>query len=148
MRERIFRMYTNTEMFVILAGGSIGTAISWMLGGLDLQIQSLLWLVLIDYASGMVAAWKAGELNSSKGFKVLLKKFSYFVVIAFMHSMDHGIGFGTAHILRNFAICGFVVNEGLSIIENIDKLGWGEYIPYFLRDKIEKIRTEKGVEKQ
>ena len=40
-------------------------------------------------------------------------------------------------------IFAYLGNEGLSIIENLDRMGYSEYIPLFIRDKLIQLRKEK-----
>ena len=40
-------------------------------------------------------------------------------------------------------IAGFALIEGMSLIENIDRMGFGYIIPAFLRDKMKQIAEEK-----
>ena len=40
-------------------------------------------------------------------------------------------------------IFAYLGNEGLSIIENLDRMGYGEYIPALIREKLAQLRSEK-----
>ena len=46
-------------------------------------------------------------------------------------------------IFRDMVIAGFALIEGMSLIENIDRMGFGYIIPAFLRDKMKQIAEEK-----
>ncbi|MDR2006659.1 MAG: phage holin family protein [Acidaminococcales bacterium] len=46
------------------------------------------------------------------------------------------------------AICAYSANEGLSILENIDRMGYGQYIPGFIAAKIAQIREARTGDKQ
>lgn len=50
--------------------------------------------------------------------------------------------FGTG-TCRTMVIFAYLGNEGLSIIENLDRMGYGQYIPVFLREKLIQLREEK-----
>lgn len=40
-------------------------------------------------------------------------------------------------------IFAYLGNEGLSIVENLDRMGYGAYIPGILREKLAQLRQEK-----
>ena len=49
------------------------------------------------------------------------------------------------HMFRGMVISGFAIIEALSIVENIDRMGFGFIIPAFLRDKLMQIAQEKHI---
>ena len=134
---------TNTETAIGAACSSVGACFAFLVGGYDAPIQSLLVLIVADYATGMIAAWKTGTLSSNKGYKGMAKKISIVLVVAVANLLDTTMF--ANHFLRTAVICGYGGMEGLSLFENIDRAGYGEYIPVFLRTKLEQLRTEKGV---
>ena len=46
-------------------------------------------------------------------------------------------------IFRDMVIAGFALIEGMSLVENIDRMGFGYIIPAVLRDKMKQIAEEK-----
>lgn len=46
-------------------------------------------------------------------------------------------------MFRGMFISGFAIMEAMSIIENIDRMGYGFIIPYFIRNKLRQIADEK-----
>ena len=50
------------------------------------------------------------------------------------------------HMVRTLFIGAFAVVEALSIVENIDRVGYGQYIPSFIRGALAQIAREKHVE--
>lgn len=62
--------------------------------------------------------------------------------VAIAHWADVAMG---TNAFRSMALFGFASSEVYNLLENIDCLGYGEYIPDFLRDKLGQIRQEKGV---
>lgn len=122
------------------AGGIIGAFFSVAVGGMDNSIYALLWLVIVDYITGVTASYKTGTLSSCRGFKGAIKKTAIFAVVAFANLLDEGM-----HIdaLRDMVIFAYSANEGLSIMENLDRMGYGAVVPVFLRDKIEALRKDK-----
>lgn len=135
--------YTQTEIRVMALFGAIGAFFSWLVGGMDAPIRALLVLIAIDYITGMIAAWKTGTLDSRKGFTGIMRKVSILAVVAFANLLDTSMSLN--HIFRSMAIFGYAGMEGLSIIENTDRMGYSEYIPQFVRDKLIQLRDEKGM---
>lgn len=133
----IFRVDSSAMIY----GAAFGGAVSFLLGGFDQSLKMLIILVVLDYFMGTIAAYKTGVLNSKVGFKGLCKKAAIFIIIAFVNIADGAMQ--TNHLLRSIIICGYGANEALSILENVDRLGYGEFIPDFLNDKLEQIRENK-----
>lgn len=135
-------MYTTTEIKLMSAGAIVGAWFGAAIGGIDQQVICLFVLTTLDYASGMYAAWKTKNISSRIGYKGLMKKIAIFGAIILANLFDTAAG---VHILRPAAFLGFAIVEFSSLLENIDRIGYGEYIPEFLRSKLVQIREEKGV---
>jgi len=135
-------LYTVTEYKIGAIGAIVGAGLNTALGGIDQQITALASLVTADYATGIYAAWKNGIISSRVGYKGMLKKLGIFAAIALANCIDAA---GGIHILRSAVLFGFAVVEGTSLLENIDRMGYGDYIPAILRSKLIQIRNEKGV---
>ncbi len=135
--------YTQTELRVMALFSAVGAVFSFLVGGIDAPVKALLTLICIDYASGLVAAWKTGTLSSQRGFNGLRRKIVIVAVVAFANILDTSMSLG--HVFRSMAIFGYAGMEGMSILENIDRMGYGDYIPPFIREKLIQLRNEKGV---
>ncbi|WP_037591586.1 phage holin family protein [Sporomusa ovata] len=135
--------YTQTELRVMALFSTLGAVFSWLVGGIDAPLQYFLLLMTADYLTGMVAAWKTGMLSSSKAFDGIKRKVIILAVVALANTIDCAGSMG--HVLRGMVLVTYSVMEGMSIIENVDRMGYSEYIPQFLRDKLVQIRNEKGV---
>lgn len=133
------------EAYVMLASGAVGSAVAWLLGGIDLQLKWLLMFVAVDYLTGTIAAGKTGEWHSRVGFRGLFKKVFIFVVVMLSHGLD--VIAGTDMMLRNAAITAYAVNELGSTLENLDRLGCGSMIPGFLHRAIKEIKSREVVKK-
>ena len=133
------------EAYVMLASGAVGSAVAWLLGGIDLQLKWLLMFVAVDYLTGTIAAGKTGEWHSRVGFRGLFKKVFIFVVVMLSHGLD--VIAGTDMMLRNAAIAAYAVNELGSTLENLDRLGFGGMIPSFLHRAIKEIKSREVVKK-
>ena len=57
----------------------MGGAITTILGGWDMLLKTLVYLVITDYALGIMAAGINKEVNSNVGFKGICKKVILFV---------------------------------------------------------------------
>ena len=126
---------------VLMALGSAWGFITYTLGGIDVSITWLFGFVILDYFTGFIAALKNGEWCSHRSFKGLFKKFFIFVIIALCVGIDEIMHLG--HTMRTCAIYAFTVNEFGSILENIDKLGYGDVIPEPIRKALKNIKERK-----
>ena len=138
----LINLYTASELRIMAVASAFGAFFSVAVGGTDQQITSLIYLVIVDYVTGLLAAWKTETLGSAKGFKGILKKVAIFAAIALCNTVDRAMAINT---LRAMAIFGFAGVEAVSIIENIDRMGYGAYIPQFIRDRLGQIRQEKEI---
>jgi len=115
--------------------------LSFLVGGVDKLITALLVFVVIDYVTGLIAAWKTATLDSKKGFEGIKRKVVMLLIVIMAHWIDVSI-FGIS-TCRSMVIFAYLGNEGLSIIENLDRMGYSEYIPAFIREKLAQLRSEK-----
>lgn len=134
---------TGAEQYLMSIGAVIGLIFSVSVGGMDKMIYALIALSIVDYATGMFTAFKTGQWDSSTGFRGILKKFVIFAVVALCNCIDTAMGM---HILRQMAICAYALNEAGSIIENIDRAGYGQYIPDVIRNALARLseQAEEG----
>lgn len=138
----IYLKPTGAEQYLMSIGAVIGLVFSVSIGGMDSMIYALIALCIVDYITGMFTAFKTGQWNSSTGFRGILKKFVIFAVVALCNCIDTAMGM---HILRQMAICAYALNEAGSIIENVDRAGYGQYIPDVIRNALARL-TEKAEE--
>lgn len=97
-----------------------GAASSYLWGGWNTMLSTLLAFVVIDYFTGIAASAKEGKLSSRIGFKAIPKKIMIFVMVTVGHLIDGAIGEG--HIFRDATIFFYLSNELLSIIENAGRM--------------------------
>lgn len=135
------------EQALMGVGAIVGMVISVALGGIDKMIWALIALCVIDYLTGTLAALKTGQWGSKEGFIGLLRKTVIFSVVALANLIDVAID---VHALRQMAICAYALNEAGSIVENIDRAGWGSIIPGILRKALVQLneRAERGTLKK
>lgn len=134
-------MPTGAEQYLMAIGAAAGLVLSVAVGGFDEMIYALIALMVSDYITGIIAACRTGKWDSSVGFVGLAKKAVILGVIALCNTVDVAMG---THAFRQAAICAYALNEAGSIIENIDRAGWGEHIPSFIRNALARLkeRTE------
>ena len=118
---------------------AIGTAFSYTCGW-DGQIEALLCLMLIDYISGVMAAYINPNLslNSQRGFKGICKKIMIMLLVAVAHIVDRAVGQAMAQAI---VVWFFIGNEGISIIENAAKAGLP--VPEKLKQTLEQLMQER-----
>ena len=114
-----------------------GTA--YLVGGWDKAMIILLTLIVIDYVTGLIRAGIRGELDSKVGAKGIVKKVCMFVVVAVAVQIELFIG--QPESLHNIVCYFYVVNEAISILENV-----GDYVPIpeELRRFINRLKEKKG----
>lgn len=131
---------TGAEQYLMAIGAAIGLFISIAVGGMDKMIYALIALMILDYTAGMIAAFKTGQWDSSTGFVGLAKKAVILAVVALCNTVDMAMD---THALRQMAICAYALNEAGSIVENIDRAGWGEHIPAFIRNALARLQSKQ-----
>ena len=123
--------------FMAIILGSLGT---YLFGRWDSVIQVLLVLVVLDYLTGVMAAYASRTLNSQKGFRGILKKVCIFAIVATANILD-GITGMPDPLLRTTVLWFFIANEGLSILENSASMGLP--LPVTLIEALERLKTRK-----
>lgn len=94
-------------------------ALSYLLGGWDILIISLLLMMLLDYISGILKGLYNKELSSKIGFKGILKKMLILLIVS-VSVICEKVGIPA---IREVTITFFLVNEGLSVLENAAQTG-------------------------
>lgn len=114
------------------------TTFIYLMGGFDIALQSLIIVIVIDYLTGIASAIYNKELSSKVGFKGIIKKFCYLLVVALSVVIDNLTG--QSGIIRSLVIYFFVANDGISIIENMAEMN--VKLPKKLIDSLEQIRKK------
>ena len=127
----------QTLCAVALAAGS------FLFGSPDGLLLTLLAFVLMDYATGLLAAVCARRVSSAVGFRGLLRKMLILAMVGMGHLLDtqllHAQG-----LLRNAVIGFYLANEGLSILENAGRMGLP--LPEKLRTVLDRAGARLAVE--
>ena len=116
----------------------IVTTFVYLMGGFDIALQSLIIVIVIDYLTGIASAIYNKELSSKIGFKGIIKKFCYLLVVALSVVIDNLTG--QSGLIRTLVIYFFVANDGISIIENMAEMG--VKLPQKLIDSLEQIKKK------
>ena len=111
----MMKITLNNSMSVIL------TTFIYLLGGVDVALQCLLVMIILDYISGIASAIYNKNLDRKIGLKGILKKFMYLIIVCVSVIIDKIVG--NTGVVRTLVIYFFVANDGLSIIENMGKMG-------------------------
>lgn len=101
---------------------AVGATLAWFFGGFDVVFYALVAFATVDYISGVIAAYIKKQLDSSTGFKGILKKVAMFLVVGIAAVIDR-VALGSSGVLRSAIICYYIANEGLSLLENAGKMG-------------------------
>jgi toxin secretion/phage lysis holin len=127
----------------IIAGitlAALGTAASALLGGWDMWLQVLVYFVIADYLTGVLAAFCLKKLSSEVGARGIAKKVFVFLLVGIAYQIDMLAG---TELVRA-AVCAFYIGiEGLSVLENAGKLGIP--LPEVLTSALEQMQN-RGTE--
>jgi len=136
---------------IVVTFGSIGSLLSFLLGGFDSVMIALLIFMVIDFLSGLILAivfkkskkTESGRLSSQAGILGLTKKIFILFLVAVSTQLD--IILGTTFI-RDGTVIGFISMEGISIVENASLAGLP--IPRVIKNALEIIsKKEKDKDK-
>lgn len=108
-------------------------------GGWDKALEILIYLMVFDYVSGVIAAFNNHELSSEIGFKGLLKKVFILIICAVAYKID--LLMNANKMLLSAAFIFYCCNEALSIIENAVKMGLP--IPEKLRNALKALEEDE-----
>lgn len=140
---------TKGQAVVMSIGAALGAAASFLFGEWGEGMQWLFLFVCLDYLTGSLAAWIAGRYSSDAGLRGIARKLVVFLIVALAHGIDTmAVGLGLPFALRDVMICALGLNEVVSLIENIDRLGCGDLIPAFVRRGLHSLqrKAEKKIE--
>lgn len=96
-----------------------------------MMLKVLVLFVMLDYITGIIAAWYERVLNSDIGARGIVKKFLLFVIVVLAYQLDQAIGH---EIFRSLAIWFYLANEAISVLENVGRCGVP--IPNFLKKSV------------
>ncbi len=127
--ESIFSAFSEKAN---LLWGGILTTLTALLGDKWYLFGFFLFLNIIDLVYGWLKGWQNGGISSAKGARGVLKKVSYWVVVALAFTAagilqslggELGIDLGFLRLLGWFTLAVYILNELTSIVENLILLG-------------------------
>lgn len=137
---------TLNPLYAVVAA-ALGVLSSYMVE-LVIPLAVLVVAMLVDYGTGMAKAWNAGELCSHIGILGILKKLGYLVIVLAAMGVDYLLRYGMAQVgvhiqvdfmLATIAAVWLIINELISILENVAALGVP--VPGFLLALIKKLKS-------
>ena len=123
----------------------IGTCTICFLGGWDKIIQCLIVFMIIDYITGVMAAYYLKELSSKVGFIGIAKKIVIILIITVAVMFDKAVG-NTDMVFRTATCFFYIANEALSILENATKLGLP--LPKKITEALLQLKNKENYEKE
>lgn len=134
----------NDELSEFLIAGIIGLS-GWFFGGLDGFFKVLLACAAADYITGIFRGGSEGKISSKIAFEGIKRKVTMFFFVGLANIIDKEMLNNSAALKT--AVCLFYIgNEGISIVENAEKLGLP--IPKFLRGKFLNFAEEQKSQAQ
>ncbi len=113
--------------YIALFGG-VGTIVSFLFGGTGDGLVTLIIFMILDYITGLVVAGvfknsqktANGALESNAGFKGLLRKSVILLMVCVAYQLEV---ITKIEFIKSTVIYGYIVNETISIIENVGLMG-------------------------
>lgn len=124
-------------------------ALTVYLKAMAIPILVLICFMVLDYITGIAAAWVNSELCSKTGIVGILKKLCYLVMIAVGMGADWIIGQGLGQVGINIDLsCAIsmiitiwlLINELISIMENIARIN-GNSAPKFIGKILARLKN-------
>lgn len=136
-KEELMKETVDTLKF---SWSAIGGALGAVLGGLDGFVIALIIFVSIDYITGVFVAIAERKLSSEVGFKGIAKKICIFFLVAIATIIDREF-IKEGSVIRMSVIFFYLSNEGISILENVSKLGLP--VPKKIKNILEQLNDDE-----
>ena len=122
-----------------------------VLGGWSEDLTTLLIFMAVDFTTGLLIAaiWKksgksqTGALNSRSAWKGLIRKGVTLLVVLVANRLDITLG---VNYIRTGVIIAFIVNEAISIVENLGIMGIP--LPVMITKAIDILKQKSEAEKK
>ena len=117
-------------------------------GILLIPLMILAMVMTADYITGLIRAWHTGTISSKTGVLGIIKKFCYLIVVCVGGVIDWliytalnqvGVNHKAVFFFGLIIVIWFIINELISILENISEIG--VHIPAFLTKIVKKLKT-------
>lgn len=129
-------MKTDT-LYTSIVGGSMAWS-AYFVGGIDHLIKALVIFMVIDYVLGFMVSLVFKKTESKKMFKGLIKKTAMVLMVIAAVQLDTATESG--NFMRNAMILFLIGMEGISMIENLGKLGIK--VPKFLANAFTQLQMD------
>lgn len=138
MKEQILRAAFAASLGTLAAYGN----------ALLIPLCVLAAVMLLDYATGIAAAWSEKQLSSRTGVKGIVKKVAYLALVAVGMVVDYlmasallhvGIAIEINYCFGMMITVWLIMNELLSVLENLGRLGIP--LPEFLLRAVERLKN-------
>ncbi len=114
--------------FILTVAGVVGGFISWLIGGWNAALTTLVIFMVIDFISGLIVAGvfkeskktASGALSSKVGFKGICKKCMILLFVLIGAQLDIVL---KVNMVRDGVCIAFILNELISIVENAGLMG-------------------------
>ena len=120
---------------------TVGGFFGWFLGGMNGFIYALLAFVVVDYITGVAAAFIEKRVSSAVGFKGIIRKVMIFVLVGIGNIIDTEV-IQSGSAVRTAIAFFYLSNEGISILENASVIGLP--IPKKLREVLQQLKKDAG----
>lgn len=132
----------NTDsLYQGITGGFFAT-MSYLIGGFDNLMVTFALFIAIDYFTGSLAGAITNKLSSDRAFRGLAKKAGMISFAIVATQLDYTFGDGQG-FLRGAVLMMLIGTEGISILENVARLGVP--IPKVLYDRLEQLKGGESV---
>ncbi|WP_289172092.1 phage holin family protein [uncultured Parasutterella sp.] len=126
--------------FLLAFGGFFCSVVSTLMGEHQNLFYWLFGFVVADYLSGIFAAARTGTWSSRAGLKGVVRKFLILLTAIGFHGVDQILN---EPWIGAWAIGALSLNELISILENVEKAGFGSLIPRRIRDMLDAVQKEQ-----
>ena len=124
-------LQTDERSLQVIFSAALAALISY-LGVVAIPVTVLMTAMIIDYVTGMAAAWHNKKLSSKKGLSGIIKKISYLALVCVGMGVDWVIYYGIKSVGVDMGYTFFfgvlvavwlITNELISILENLESIG-------------------------
>ena len=129
------------------------TALTIYFNALVVPLAVLLAIMVCDYITGLIKAYKTSQLSSRVGIFGIVKKLSYGVAVVVAMGIDYIISLGISSVNvtvpNNMTVAlivtiWLILNEMISILENLTIIGVP--LPKFLKKLVTKLKISAETE--
>lgn len=125
---------TGAEKVMLAGGGVLGGALSFAFGDVGPLLIWLAVFIVADLITGTIAAIRRCQWRSARLYTGVFKKLFMLLLVALAHGLDVTfeplIGI---QIFQSITICAYACGEFGSVIENLERGGFGSAVPPVLR---------------